>query len=124
MTSVRFLGGTPECHLQVIEVLLALGLSATSERMGMCAKQQAAPEAAEAYARTRKDMHDAPDLGNDLTLLAAGCMNGTQTSGEALYDASRAARADHAAVPAVSLVDRVVVSGARLIALIDAGCAR
>ncbi|WP_112309349.1 hypothetical protein [Pseudogemmobacter bohemicus] len=34
---MRFLGGTPEFHLEVIEVLLALGVSATSESMGMIA---------------------------------------------------------------------------------------
>ncbi|NPD15724.1 hypothetical protein HOY34_10975 [Xinfangfangia sp. D13-10-4-6] len=34
---VRFLAGTPEFQLEVIEVLLALGVSATSERMGMIA---------------------------------------------------------------------------------------
>ncbi|WP_283178639.1 hypothetical protein [Gemmobacter sp. 24YEA27] len=49
-------------------------------------------------------------------------MSGTQTSGEAICDGSRAARADHAAALAVSPDDRSVVSGARLIALIDAGC--
>ena len=57
-----------------------------------------------------------------LTLLAAGCVSGTKTSGEALCDGSRAARADHAEVLAVSPDDRAVVSGARLIAVIDAGC--
>ncbi|WP_283177904.1 hypothetical protein [Gemmobacter sp. 24YEA27] len=57
-----------------------------------------------------------------LTLLAAGCVSGTQTSDDAICDGSRAARADHAAVLAVSPDDRAVVSGARLIALIDAGC--
>ena len=34
---VRFLGGTTEFHLEVIEVLLALGVSATTERLGMIA---------------------------------------------------------------------------------------
>ena len=57
-----------------------------------------------------------------LTLLAAGCASGTQTSGDALCDGSRQARADHAASLADSADDRAVVSGARLIALIDAGC--
>lgn len=57
-----------------------------------------------------------------LTLLAAGCMNGTQTSGDAICDGSRAARADHAAALAASPDDRAVITGARLVALIDAGC--
>ena len=57
-----------------------------------------------------------------LTLLAAGCASVTPTSGDALCDGSRQARADHAAALAVSPDDRAVVSGARLIALIDAGC--
>ncbi|VDC31537.1 hypothetical protein [Pseudogemmobacter humi] len=57
-----------------------------------------------------------------LTLLVAGCVNGTQTSGDALCDGSREARTDHAAALADSADDRAVVTGARLIALIDAGC--
>lgn len=57
-----------------------------------------------------------------LTLLAAGCTSVTQTSGDALCDGSRKARADHAAALAVSPDDRAVTTGARLIALIDAGC--
>ena len=57
-----------------------------------------------------------------LTLLAAGCASVTQTSGDAICDGSRAARADHVAALAISPDDRAVVTGARLIALIDAGC--
>lgn len=57
-----------------------------------------------------------------LMLLAAGCVNGRGAGPEALCDGSRAARADHAAALAVSADDRAVVTGARLIALIDAGC--
>lgn len=34
---VRFLGGKPEFHLEVIEALLALGVSATSERLAQIA---------------------------------------------------------------------------------------
>ena len=57
-----------------------------------------------------------------LTLLAAGCQSVTQTSGSAICDGSRKARADHAAALAVSPDDRAVITGARLVALIDAGC--
>ena len=57
-----------------------------------------------------------------LMLPAGSCVSGTQTSGDALCDGSRQARADHAAALANSPDGRAVVSGARLIALIDAGC--
>ena len=57
-----------------------------------------------------------------LKLLAAGCTSVTQTSPEAVCDGSRKARADHAAALAVSPDDRAVITGARLIALIDVGC--
>ncbi|MCL4065361.1 hypothetical protein M3484_02060 [Pseudomonas sp. GX19020] len=57
-----------------------------------------------------------------LMLPAGSCVSVTPTTGDALCDGSRAARADHAAALAVSPDDRAVVSGARLIALIDAGC--
>lgn len=57
-----------------------------------------------------------------LTLLAAGCQSVTQTSGDAICDGTRTARADHAAALAVSPDDRSVVTGARLIAALDAGC--
>jgi len=40
----------------------------------------------------------------------------------AVCDGTRAARADHAAALAVSPDDRAVVTGARLIALVDEGC--
>ena len=59
-----------------------------------------------------------------LTLLAAGCVSGTKTSGEALCDGSRAARADHAAALADTQDERVLMTGARLIGLLDAGCAK
>lgn len=57
-----------------------------------------------------------------LALLASACTTAPQTSGSALCDGTRAARADHAAALAASGDDRVVVTGARLVALIDAGC--
>ena len=55
-----------------------------------------------------------------LTLPAAGCVSGA--SNEALCDGTRAARDDHAAALATAEPDSVVVTGARLIRLIDAGC--
>lgn len=58
-----------------------------------------------------------------LTLLAAGCVTAPRTSGDAICDGTRAARADHAAALADSPDDRAVITGARLIRLIDAGCA-
>ncbi len=54
--------------------------------------------------------------------LATGCVSVTPTSDDALCDGTRRARADHAAALAVSADDRAVVTGARLIGLIDAGC--
>lgn len=53
---------------------------------------------------------------------ATGCVTVTPTSGDALCGGTRAARADHAAALADSPDDRSVVTGARLIGLIDAGC--
>ncbi|NPD15729.1 hypothetical protein HOY34_11000 [Xinfangfangia sp. D13-10-4-6] len=58
-----------------------------------------------------------------LMMPAAGCVIGPRTSGDALCDGTRAARAEHAAALADSADDRAVVSGARLIRLLDAGCA-
>ena len=55
-----------------------------------------------------------------LTLPAAGCVSGG--SNEALCDGTRAARDDHAAALATAEPDSVVVTGARLIALVDEGC--
>lgn len=57
-----------------------------------------------------------------LMLLAAGCVSGRAASPEALCDGTRAARADHAVALAGTADDRAAVTGARLIALIDAGC--
>lgn len=52
-----------------------------------------------------------------------GCVNATQTSGDALCGNTRAARADHAAALAETQDERVLMTGARLVGLIDAGCA-
>ena len=59
-----------------------------------------------------------------LTLLVAGCVSAPRTSPEALCDGSRAARAEHAQRLAESADAGLVLSGQRLIALIDAGCRR
>lgn len=56
-----------------------------------------------------------------LLLLASGCATVTQTSGDAICDATRQARADHAVALAVS-GDDAVLTGQRLIAIIDAAC--
>lgn len=53
-----------------------------------------------------------------------GCVNATQTSGDAICTGTRAARADHAAALADTQDERVLMTGARLISLIDAGCAK
>lgn len=53
---------------------------------------------------------------------ATSCAPVTPTSGEAICGGTRAARADHAAALAASPDDRAVITGARLIGLIDAGC--
>lgn len=61
-----------------------------------------------------------------LMLPAAGCMsagNPDPGQGAAICDASRAARRDHAAALAADGGARSVLTGARLIRLIDAGCA-
>lgn len=57
-----------------------------------------------------------------LGLCATGCAPVTLTSGSALCDATRQARADHAAALAASPDDAAVTTGARLIRQIDAGC--
>lgn len=57
-----------------------------------------------------------------LPLFVSACVTATPNSGEALCDGTRSARADHAAALAVSPDDRAVVTGARLIEVIDAGC--
>ena len=58
--------------------------------------------------------------GMTLILLAAGCTSAANPV--AICDGSLSARADHAAALADEASDRVVVTGARLIRLIDAGC--
>jgi len=55
-----------------------------------------------------------------LPLLGAGCVSGAAT--DAVCDGTRNARTDHAAALAASVDDLAVVTGARLIAMIDAGC--
>lgn len=59
-----------------------------------------------------------------LPLFVSGCVSAIPTSGDALCGGTRGARADHAAALAASSDDRVVATGARLIRLIDAGCAK
>ena len=58
-----------------------------------------------------------------LPLCVSGCVSATPTSLDAVCSGTRAARASHAAALADSPDDRAVVTGARLIGLIDAGCA-
>lgn len=53
-------------------------------------------------------------------LLLAGCVIGTNEA--AMCEGSRAARAGHAEALAASADDRAVVTGAQLIALLDAAC--
>ena len=56
-------------------------------------------------------------------LFCASCSNiATPASDSAICDATRASRADLAATLAVSADDAAVVSGARLIRQMDAGC--
>jgi len=57
-----------------------------------------------------------------LLLCATGCVSATQTSGDAICDATRQARADHAAVLAETTDETVLQTGAALIAKLDAGC--
>lgn len=56
-------------------------------------------------------------------LLVSACAPVTQGSLEAACDATRAARADHAAALAASPDDAAVVTGDLLIRQIDAACA-
>ncbi len=55
-----------------------------------------------------------------LTLLASGCAIGANNS--AICDGTAQSRTDHAAALAKDGGDLSVVTGARLIGLIDAGC--
>lgn len=60
--------------------------------------------------------------GTILLLVAVGC---TSVASEgAICDGTDAARREHAAALAVDGGDRSVVTGARLIRLIDAGCGK
>ena len=59
-------------------------------------------------------------LGMIPMLLGVGCVNAPSNS--ALCDGTAAARKTHAAALAADGGDLSVVSGARLIAMIDAGC--
>jgi hypothetical protein len=55
-----------------------------------------------------------------LMMPVAGCMNGASNS--AICDGSQAARTAHAAALAAGGDDASVVTGAKLIGLLDAGC--
>lgn len=57
-----------------------------------------------------------------LGFFATGCVTATQTSGDAICDGTRAARADHAAVLAETPDVAALQTGARLIRQIDAAC--
>lgn len=57
-----------------------------------------------------------------LPMLAAACVTGPQTSGDALCDGTRQARIEHAAALAADSSDRTAVTGAALVTLIDEGC--
>ena len=59
-----------------------------------------------------------------LPLFVSGCVSATPTSGDAICSATRAARAEHAAALADTQDNRVLMTGARLIRLVDAGCDR
>lgn len=59
-----------------------------------------------------------------LPLCVSGCVSVTPTSADALCGGTRAARADHASALADTQDERVLMTGARLISLIDAGCAK
>lgn len=57
-----------------------------------------------------------------LLLPAGSCLNAA--SGNAICDATEAARSEHAAALSADGGDMSVVSGARLIRMIDAGCSK
>ena len=59
-----------------------------------------------------------------LGFFGTGCVPVTPISPDAICSGSRAARADHAAALAASPDDTAVITGARLVALIDAGCSK
>ena len=55
---------------------------------------------------------------------ATACVNATPTSLDAVCSGTRAARASHAEALAETQDERVLMTGARLIALVDAGCGK
>lgn len=57
-----------------------------------------------------------------LLFCASSCAPVTPVSGDALCGGTRKARADHAEALAAEGSARAVITGARLIRLIDAGC--
>lgn len=59
-----------------------------------------------------------------LPLCVSGCVSATPTSVDALCGGTREARADHAAALADTQDERVLMTGARLIRLVDVGCER
>lgn len=58
-----------------------------------------------------------------LPLFVSGCVSATPTSVDALCGGTRAARADLSAALADTQDERALMAGARLIRLVDAGCA-
>jgi len=58
-----------------------------------------------------------------LTLPVSGCLRGTPTSGDALCAGTRQERTEHVAALVVDGGPRSLVTGKRLIAKLDAGCA-
>jgi hypothetical protein len=52
------------------------------------------------------------------------CVSATPRSGDAICDGTRAARADLAQALAETQDERALMTGARLIGLLDAGCAK
>ncbi len=59
-----------------------------------------------------------------LPLCVSGCVNATPTSLDAVCSGTRAARASHAAALADTQDERALMTGARLIGLLDAGCGK
>ena len=59
-----------------------------------------------------------------LPLCVSGCVTATPNSADALCGGTRQARADHAAALADTQDERVLMTGARLIGLVEAGCGK
>jgi hypothetical protein len=59
-----------------------------------------------------------------LPLCVSGCVSATQNSADAICSGTRDARADHAAALADTQDERTLMTGARLIRLLDSGCSR